>query len=64
MPEGLVAEEMTELLDQQKELQTLFMIAVDIKAGRLPESYSVKGTEFANKYEGEELEKFAFGSFY
>ena len=53
-------EEANELKEMEKKLKILFRIAVDIKAGILPETYSAKGAELANKYEGEELEEYAF----
>lgn len=54
-------EEANELRDMEKMLKILFRIAVDIKAGLLPETYSAKGAELAKKYEGEDLEAYAFG---
>ncbi len=53
-------EEATELKEMEKKLKILFRIAVQIKAGSLPETYSVKGTELAKKYEGEDLEAYAY----
>jgi len=53
-------EEANELRDMEKKLKILFRIAVQIKAGSLPEDYSAKGAELANKYEGEELEAYAY----
>ncbi len=62
--DGLVTMEMaTDMTETIKQMRILFQIAVDIKAGRLPEDYSAKGAELAAKFEGEELEEFAFGSY-
>ena len=53
-------EEATELKKMEKRLKILFRIAVQIKAGSLPETYSAKGAELASKYEGEDLEEYAY----
>ena len=66
MPHDLSSEspsELIELREEEKKLRILFRIAVQIKAGSLPESYSQKGKELANKYEGEDLEGYAYGDF-
>ncbi len=55
--------ELIELREEEKKLRILFRIAVQIKAGSLPESYSQKGKELADKYEGEDLEGYAYGDF-
>ena len=53
-------EEANELKEMEKMLKILFRIAVDIKAGILPETYSAEGARLAAKYEGEELEAYAY----
>lgn len=60
--EGAVGtiEEANELKEMEKKLKILFRIAVQIKAGTLPESYSAEGARLAAKYQGEELEAYAF----
>ena len=56
-------EEASELRDLEKRLKILFRIAVQIKAGNLPETYSSEGSRLAAKYEGEELEEYAYEVF-
>lgn len=53
-------EEANDLRDLEKRLKILFRIAVQIKAGNLPETYSAEGARLAAKYEGEELEAYAY----
>ena len=53
-------EEANELKEMEKRLKILFRIAVDIKAGSLPETYSAEGARLAAKYEGEDLEAYAY----
>lgn len=62
MPDEATIEKMEEVTKEQRRMRTLFQIAVDIKAERLPASYSEKGAELAEKYSGEELEEMAWGS--
>ena len=52
-----------ELREEEKKMRILFRIALDIKAGRLPVSFSTKGAELADKYDGEELEEYAWGGY-
>ncbi len=56
-------EQADSLEEEVKRMKILFRIAVQIKAGSLPESYSAKGTELANRYPGEELEEYAYGGY-
>ena len=51
-----------EEMEKNKDMRRLYRIALDIKAGRLPVTFSKKGAELASKFEGEELEKVAFGN--
>lgn len=62
MPDEATIEKMEEATKEQQRMRTLFRIAVDIKAQRLPASYSKKAAELAEKYSGEELEEYAWGS--
>lgn len=62
MPDEATIEKMEEVTKEQRRMRTLFQIAVDIKAERLPRSYSEKAAELADKYSGEELEEMAWGS--
>jgi len=49
--------------EKERKMRTLFCIAVDIKAGRLPATYSKKAAELAEKYSGEDLEAYAYGGY-
>jgi len=66
MPEGETqsTEKLEELREKEKERQILFRIALSIKKGETPASYSKKAAALAEKYEGEELEKLAYGGMY
>ena len=56
--EMLAMEKLEGLKKKEREMRILYSIAVDIKAGNLPASYSKKGAELAEKYSGEQLEMF------
>lgn len=61
MPETASIETMDKLREEEQKMRTLYRIAVAIKKGEIPASYSKKAAELATKYEGEELEEYAFG---
>ena len=51
------------LQEEVKRLKILYRIALDIKKGVIPVSFSKKGAELASKYEGEQLEEYAYGGY-
>ncbi len=53
----------SKMKEKERKLQILYRIAVDIKKGTIPASYSKKGAELADKYPGEELEAYAYGGY-
>lgn len=61
--EAVTMEKADVMSEVVKKMKILFRIALDIKAGRLPDSFSTKGAELAAKYEGEELEEYAYGGY-
>lgn len=65
MPETKPDKKLDKLKEEERKMRTLYRIAVDIKKGTIPSTYSKKGAELAEKYSGEELEEYAYGgSFY
>lgn len=43
--------------------RTLYCIAMSIKKGDTPASYSKKAAELAQKHEGEKLEEYCYGTY-
>ena len=63
MPDTATIERMEAIREEEKMMRILYRIAVEIKKGNLPPSYSKKGAELASKYEGEALEEYAYGGY-